>query len=35
MLDSVIYARDKWLKPNGFLFPDQAGLFLSAIEDEE
>lgn len=34
MLDTVIYARDKWLKKkNGLLFPDKASLFLVAIED--
>lgn len=33
MLDTVIYARDKWLKKNGLLFPDRAKLFLAAIED--
>jgi len=35
MLDSVLYARDKWLAPNGMLFPDKAGIYLTAIEDEE
>lgn len=34
MLDTVIYARDKWLKKgSGLLFPDRASLFLTAIED--
>lgn len=34
MLDTVIYARDKWLKKKGgLLFPDKAKLFLTAIED--
>lgn len=34
MLDTVIYARDKWLKKKGgLLFPDKARLFLTAIED--
>lgn len=34
MLDTVIYARDKWLrKSGGLLFPDKAKLFLTAIED--
>lgn len=34
MLDTVIYARDKWLKKKGgLLFPDRAKLFLTAIED--
>jgi len=33
MLDSVIVARDKWLKPGGAMLPDRATLYLSAIED--
>lgn len=34
MLDTVIYARDKWLKKDtGLLFPDKARLYLTAIED--
>lgn len=33
MLDSVILARDKWLVPNGLIFPDHARLYLAAIED--
>jgi protein arginine N-methyltransferase 1 len=35
MLDTVLYARDKWLVPGGGLFPDKATLFLTAIEDAE
>ncbi|CAJ0835642.1 113_t:CDS:10 [Entrophospora sp. SA101] len=35
MLDTVIVARDKYLKPGGMIFPDKATLFLSAIEDGE
>lgn len=36
MLDTVIYARDKWLKKvGGLLFPDKAQLYLAAIEDRE
>ena len=35
MLDTVLYARDKWLKENGALFPDKATLYISAIEDGE
>jgi cyclopropane fatty-acyl-phospholipid synthase-like methyltransferase len=34
MLDTVIYARDKWLVPGGILMPDKASLFVCAIEDE-
>jgi len=35
MLNTVIFARDKWLKPGGLLFPDKAALFMTAIEDHE
>ena len=35
MLDTVIYARDKWLVEGGLLFPDKAQLFVCAIEDAE
>ena len=35
MLDTVIYARDKWLAPGGALFPDKAQLFVCALEDGE
>jgi len=35
MLDTVIYARDKWLKPGGLLFPDRATLYITAIEDRQ
>ncbi|CAN0105913.1 unnamed protein product [Heterosigma akashiwo] len=33
MLDTVLYARDKWLAPGGLLLPDQAVLYVAAIED--
>lgn len=33
MLDTVIYARDKWLAPNGLIFPDKASIYMLAIED--
>mmetsp|Transcript_14675 Transcript_14675/g.14757 ORF Transcript_14675/g.14757 Transcript_14675/m.14757 type:complete len:208 (+) Transcript_14675:441-1064(+) len=35
MLNSVIYARDKWLAPNGLLFPDKARIWVAAIEDSK
>lgn len=35
MLDTVLVARDKWLKPDGLLFPDKATLMICAIEDAE
>ena len=35
MLDTVILARDKYLKPGGLMFPDEATMYLAAIEDQE
>lgn len=35
MLDTVLYARDKWLAPNGLLFPDRCTLYVLAIEDRQ
>ncbi|KAA0720890.1 Protein arginine N-methyltransferase 8-B [Triplophysa tibetana] len=35
MLNTVIYARDKWLKPGGYMFPDRATLYVVAIEDRQ
>jgi len=35
MLNTVLFARDKWLKPGGLMFPDKASLFMTAIEDHE
>jgi len=35
MLDTVLWARDKWLAPEGLLFPDKATLYVTAIEDAE
>ncbi|WFD26875.1 type I protein arginine methyltransferase [Malassezia nana] len=35
MLDTVLLARDKYLKPDGIMMPDSATLFISAIEDQE
>jgi hypothetical protein len=35
MLDTVLYARDKWLAPNGLMFPDKATLWVTAIEDRQ
>jgi len=35
MLDTVIFARDKWLRDGGLIFPDKASLHLLAIEDAE
>ncbi|KAI4110752.1 MAG: hypothetical protein LQ339_001027 [Xanthoria mediterranea] len=35
MLDTVLYARDQYLEPNGLIFPDRATIFLAGIEDGE
>lgn len=35
MFDSVLYARDKWLAPDGILLPDTASMFIAAIDDGE
>jgi protein arginine N-methyltransferase 3 len=36
MLDSVLVARDRWLKPKtGFLAPNQASIHLAAMDDPE
>ena len=35
MLDSVLFARDKLLKPGGLMFPDRATLYVCAIEDRQ
>lgn len=31
MLDSVLFARDKWLKPGGLLLPDRCSLYVTGI----
>lgn len=33
MVDSVLFARDKWLAPGGILMPDKARLHICGIED--
>ena len=36
MLNTVLYARDKWLNPTeGIVFPDKAVMYLCAAEDEQ
>jgi len=35
MLNTVLLARDKYLKPDGLILPDSATLYLAAIEDQE
>ena len=34
MLDSVVVARDRWLRPGGIVLPDRAVLKVCGIEDE-
>jgi protein arginine N-methyltransferase 1 len=33
MLDTVLFARDKYLAPGGLIFPDKATIFMAGIED--
>jgi protein arginine N-methyltransferase 1 len=35
MLDTVLVARDRWLKPGGLIFPDKAIMYIAAIEDAQ
>ena len=35
MLDTVLYARDKWLAEGGLMFPDKATLYITGIEDRQ
>ena len=35
MLDTVLYARDKYLDTGGLIFPDKATIYMSGIEDGE
>jgi protein arginine N-methyltransferase 1 len=35
MLDSVLFARDKYLKKGGKMLPDKAQIYIAAIEDEQ
>jgi protein arginine N-methyltransferase 1 len=35
MLNTVIWARDHFLAPEGILLPDRASLYIAGIEDEE
>ncbi|KAI9872317.1 MAG: type I protein arginine N-methyltransferase Rmt1 [Pleopsidium flavum] len=35
MLDTVLYARDKYLARGGLIFPDKATIFMAGIEDGE
>uniref|UniRef100_A0A0N5C781 type I protein arginine methyltransferase n=1 Tax=Strongyloides papillosus TaxID=174720 RepID=A0A0N5C781_STREA len=33
MLNTVLYARDKWLVKGGLIFPDKCSMYITAIED--
>lgn len=35
MLNTVLFARDKWLAPGGLIMPDRATLYVCAIEDRQ
>lgn len=35
MLDTVLIARDRYLKEGGLIFPDKSNIYISAIEDSE
>ncbi|KAK0513452.1 hypothetical protein JMJ35_004438 [Cladonia borealis] len=35
MLDTVLYARDKYLATGGLIFPDKATIYMAGIEDGE
>ncbi|XP_016930480.2 protein arginine N-methyltransferase 8 [Drosophila suzukii] len=35
MLDSLIFARDKWLSAGGHIFPDTAQLYVAAIQGQD
>jgi protein arginine N-methyltransferase 1 len=35
MLDTVLFARDRYLAPGGLIFPDKATLKICGIEDGE
>lgn len=35
MLDTVLYARDRYLKKGGLIFPDKATMYIAALEDGE
>ena len=34
MLESVLYARDKWLKKDGYMLPDRFTMTIAALHDE-
>lgn len=34
MLDSVLYARDKWLVEGGIMLPNKARMYVAILDDE-
>ena len=34
MFDSVLYARDKWLREGGILLPNRAKMYMAILDDE-
>lgn len=34
MLDTVLYARDKWLKPDGVILPNKARLYIAGVSSQ-
>ena len=34
MIQSVIFARDRWLKPDGVMYPSSARLLLASLQDK-
>ncbi|KAF5299830.1 hypothetical protein FQA39_LY11367 [Lamprigera yunnana] len=35
MLSSLIFARDKWLKPYGYILPDCLRIYITAVQDNQ
>lgn len=35
MWETVLLARDRWLKPDGLMFPDKAAIYIAGIEDAD
>lgn len=35
MLDSVLFARDRFLVKDGLMFPDRAKIYIAAVEDRD
>lgn len=35
MLDSVLFARDRFLVKDGLMFPDRARIYIAAVDDRD